>query len=636
MQISIYLLGIRKIVCLILTEIYMKKLLTKIITVILSVVMCCAGFAGCNLVTDNVERDLKQVVATVDINQKEEILKKDLVMAYLNYGYFYVQYYGYSMEDTYRLILNNLIDSRIVVQVAYKEFEDKGKIENASAAQYTPERYLTADELIEAKYSAYKAVNDLLDSYTEKTSEKQDALTVELRTVPTDASNAEKDVDKADYVKDIEDNGFDTTSETRRVAFNKVILMLESNELKGEDYKGTIESTDYFKRMLKSNKESKIVSKYENYIVEDIKNNLSFFDLENLYKADLDEQKAWDNEKFVSALSSASAKEPILYSAYGTYGYVYNLLLGVNDYQSTQLEELQEKREHEHLTQAEYDKERAKILAGTIAKDLRSSWILSGYDFDGAKFTGDYTFAKDAANSLAFQGAVTKVREADEDKDISAVYSVESVKTFGLYEFTKFVNKYVYGDESELTLSANANRYYEKAAIADKPTEYDAKINELLFAFSTDPGSLNTYKGYVIKPENTDYVKTFGDAGKALLSEGGSSYKVVATDYGYHFMFFSEVWKVGDGYATLSDYLDTLGIDKGTGTWEDYFNAQKADWDKFEEDNSFLYILANEIISNKLSDVSSQSSAAIKAKYRYGDMKDCTKIYEDAIADLIG
>ena len=115
---------------------------------------------------------------------------------------------------------------------------------------------------------------------------------------------------------------------------------------------------------------------------------------------------------------------------------------------------------------------------------------------------------------------------------------------------------------------------------------------------------------------------------------------VVASDYGYHFMFFSEVWKGDDAdktkYDTLGKYLDSLGIDKGTDTWADYFDKQKADWDKFEEDNSFLYILANELISNKLSDVSSQSSAAIKAKYRYGDMKDCTKIYEDAIADLIG
>ena len=617
----------------------MKKLLTKIITVILSVVICCACFAGCNFVTDNAERDLKQVVATVEINQKEEILKKDLVMAYLNYGYFYVQYYGYSTEDTYRLILNNLIDSRIVVQVAYDRFETDKAITNEGAVVYTPERYLTADEIIEAKYSTYKAVNDLWDSYMDKANEKQDALTIEERTVPTDASNAEKDVDKAAYVKNIEDNGFDMKSEGRRVAFNKVIKMLESNELKGDDYNGTIQSTEYFNRMLKSNKESQIVSKYEDYIVERIKNDLSYSDLEKLFEENLNEQKAWDNEKFVSALSSASAKEPILYSAYGTYGYVYNLLLGVNDYQTAKLEELKEKREHEHWTQAKYDEERAEILKGTIAKDLRSSWILSGYDFDFAtkKFTGDYTFAKDAANSLPFQGTVKEVRKADEDKDISAVYSVESIITYGLDDFIEFMNGYVYGEGHENTGAKNttdSNIYWEY--IYDEndtiPAEYDAKINELLFAFSTDSGSLNKYKGYVIKPENTDYVKTFGDAGKALLAEGGSSYKVVASDYGYHFMFFSEVWTVDKGYADLDAYLATLGIDKG----EQYFNEQKKDWDKFEEDNSYLYILANELISNKLSDVSSQSSAAIKAKYRYGDMKDCTKIYEDAIADLIG
>ena len=67
----------------------------------------------------------------------------------------------------------------------------------------------------------------------------------------------------------------------------------------------------------------------------------------------------------------------------------------------------------------------------------------------------------------------------------------------------------------------------------------DAKINELLFAFSTDPGSLNKYKGYVISPNNTEgFVESFSDAGKELLAMGGKSYIIVASDYGYHVIYF--------------------------------------------------------------------------------------------------
>ena len=627
----------------------MKKRLIKLITVILSVIIGAASLVGCNIVTDNTERDLNQVVAIVNVNQEENIYKKDLVMAYMNYGYIYTQYYGYDAAKTYNLILNNLIDNRIVVQVAYQTFEETS-VTDGTKEKYSPERYLSGDEITDAKYSTYKSINDLLAGYSEDKSnaEKQDTLIFDVRTVPTDAKNAEKDVDKAAYVQDIETNGFDVKStEYKRAAFNKVITLLDDNGLLGGDYNGDIRSTDYFNRLLKGNYENEIIEKYEESIVKEIKDTLSYQDLADLYGEKVDTQKAWSNAEFVSALSSAKADSPILYSAYGVYGYVYNLLLGVNDYQSAKIKELQEERVHEVWTEDEYAAERKAVLAGTIAKDLRASWILSGYDFDFAtkKFTGDYTFAQDAANSLEFQGEVTKLRDADDDKDLAAVYRVDSVKTFGLEEFKNFVNGYVYGDETVGAASADDNRYFEYD-LADKTAEYDAKINELLFAFSTDSGSLNTYKGYVIKPDNNDYVKTFGEAGKELLEYAANhagksgSYKVVASDYGYHFMFFSELWDVGSGATTLSDYLDTLNIDKGEyATWEAYFNAQKASkkaWDDFAEENNFLYILASERISSALSDATSRSRTNIITKYRYGEKKDSVVIYKDRFADLLG
>lgn len=627
----------------------MKKRLVKFLTVILSVIIGAASLVGCNIVTDNLDRDLNQVVATVNVNQKENIYKKDLVMAYMNGGYMYVQYYGYDAATVYNMMINSLVENRIMVQVAYEEFE-KSADKDDTKAKYTPERYLDADEITDAKYDTYKSINDLLDAYSEDKSdfEKQGTLVFDVRTVPTDAQNAEDKLtkkEKDDYIA----KGFDITStEYKRAAFNKVITLLKDNGLLGSDYNGSIETTDYFNRLLKSNFESAIIEKYEDAIKQKIINDLTYDKLAASYDDKLDAQKAWSNSDFVSALSSATATSPILYSKDGTYGYVYNLLLGVNDYQSDKISELQHEKAHEHLTEAEYAAGRKEILAGTVAKDLRASWILSGYDFDfdSKKFTGDYTFAKTegeakvAANSLAFQGEVKEIRAKTDDKD--GIYSIGSVKTFGLEEFTKFVNKYVYNDESDIGELADPNRYYEYD-LADKPVEYDAKINELLFAFSTDSGSLNTYKGYVIKPDNSEYVKTFGDAGKELLQyaaehQGKSgSYKVVASDYGYHFMFFSEVWTANKEYATLDDYLDTLNIDRGAAaTWQEYFNTQKGKWEDFEEENNFLYFLANEWISVRLSDATTRSRTNIVTEYRYGEHKDSTVIYKDRFSDLLG
>ena len=623
----------------------MKKLLLKLITLLLAAVIGVAFVSGCKLVTEDTERNLNQVVATVNINKKENITKKDLIVGYMNYGYIYTQYYGYDVARTYKIILNGLIENRIVVQVATDIFEHgdaelgiAAKIENDTPAP-NAKRYLTEDEITEAKYAAYKAINDLLDSYSEDKSktEIKDTLIFDVRTVPTDAKNADKyDIEyKENYVADIESNGFDVNGEYSRPAFNKVVKLLKTNDLLGDKYDGTLMTTEYLNQLLKNYYENQLIANYEEAILQGIKDSLTYEKLEASYLDKLDEQKEWSNKEFTDALSAATATSPIVYSNQaGKYGYVYNLLLGINDYQSKQIEDLQEDREHEHLSEADYAARRKDILEGTIAEDLRSSWILSGYDYDFAtnKFTGDYTFAKDADNSLEFKGTVREVRAKTDDKD--AVYAVESVITYGLEEFTAFVNGYVYNNESLTPAETNEN-IYAAYTRDDKPAEYDAKINELLFAFSTDPGSLNTYKGYVIKPDKNEYVKTFGDAGKALLDAGGSSYTVVASDYGYHFMFFSEVWTANDEYATLADYLDTLDIDKGgAATWAEYFDAQKANWEDFEEENNFLYFLANELISAKLSAKSSQSRTVLLNTYRYNEKY--TTVYESVYSDLIG
>lgn len=629
----------------------MKKRLFKFLTVILSVFIAAASLVGCNIVTDNSERDLNQVVATVNINKEDKIYKKDLIMAYMNYGYIYVQYYGYDAAKTYNLILNNLIDNRIMVQVAYEEFEKSSVIDDTKE-KYTPERYLTAEEITDANYDTYKSINNFLDTYSEDNSdtEKKDTLIFDVRTVPTDAKNAEKELTKAEKEAYIA-KGFDVTStEYKRAAFNKIIILLKENGLLGSEYNGTIESTDYFKSFIKGNLENQIVEKYEDGIKQKIIDELTYEMLAASYNDKLNEEKAWSNSEFVSALSSATATSPILYSAFGTYGYVYNLLLGANDYQSKKIEELQKERDSKNMSQEAYSFARKDILWGTVAKDLRASWILSGYDgqfvkenaddeFGKYTFTGDYTLVKDADNSLAFQGEVKELRAKTDDKD--GVYAIGNVRTFELGEFVGFVNDYVYGEDKGGP-SNHKDRYWEYDSVNDPiPAEYDAKMNELLFAFSTDPGSLNTYKGYVIKPDNNEYVATFGEAGKELLEAGGCSYKVVASDYGYHFMFFSEVWTANKEYATLDVYLNTLDIDgeKTADEWKAYFNAQKENkdkWDDFEEENNFLYFLASELISTKLSDASTRTKTNIVTEYRYGEHKDSTVIYKDRFSDLLG
>jgi hypothetical protein len=105
----------------------MRKIFVTIAALVMTFVMSVSAF-GCNLIQVDNERDMAQVVAVVKVEdgapEKENtIYKRDIMLAYLNYGYYYEQNYGYSREQTINLIVNNLITSRVYLQVAVIDFE---------------------------------------------------------------------------------------------------------------------------------------------------------------------------------------------------------------------------------------------------------------------------------------------------------------------------------------------------------------------------------------------------------------------------------------------------------------------------------------------------------------------------------
>lgn len=608
----------------------MKKRFLSVISAVVALVTCvCAS--GCSLVTKNSEREMNTVVATVNVNTKEDVYKKDMIMAYLNYGYYYVQYQGYTTQQTFELILENLINNRILVQNAVKE-----------AGKNSVEECLSDEQKTEAKYDTYKAINDMLDEYAHYTDghdhendhEKGDTLTLTARTSPTNAANKEKDVDKQAYI----DAGFDLDSTSaRREAASKFVKLLKNNGLLGEKYdsdKQNVTETTYYENLYKSNCESVLLEAYYEKIEKDTRK-ITMTELSAEFAEKINDQKEWSYSEFVDALGNAKASDPIVYGAFGSYGYVYNLLLGANDLQTAAINEI--KKDDASMSDDDYYAARNAILKGTTVKDQRASWILSGYDFDyeSKKFTGDYTFTT-AANSLAFQGDVVKLKDATDDE--SAQYSVTSVRTFGLEEFIDFMDGYVYG-ESKTADSGTFPAWLKKQVTvpANTVAEYDEKINELLFAFSTDSGSLNTWKGYAVKPavdgsNSEEYVQEFADGARRLLGLGGNSYIIVATDYGYHVMFYSEIINGSYGFNSLVEYLDSLGIEKD-GTWDEYLADMLDGWKDFEDTDNFLYTFVDSLTSAKVSAATTKAQNKIINEYRYSDK---VTVYSDSYADLLG
>ena len=618
-------------------ETNMKKKLAMIVALILSILMCFSVFGGCNILTTNNDKDMKQVVAEVNVTEDgskvKKITKKDMIVAYLNYGYYYA-YYGYTQEQVFDMIVENLVGSEIMLQYIMEEYEANGKVVDSTKAKYSAERYLSAEELRDAEYDALLSINTLIDGYMDVDETYADTYGETVRAIPTGATNAEKDVDKDAYIaKGVYDVA---VGEERHKAYNSAISGLKFNNLLG-DYRSDIKETEYYKQLIVTCQETKLLETYSENYKDEFRKDATYQSVKDRYAEMYNAQKENNSTvtNFEESLSNATADKPIVYTPYGGYGYVYNLLLGASETQTTEITALKK----ELTNTAEFNLARKSVLQATIVKDLRSSWILSGYDFDYAtsKFTGDYTFSDE--NSLAFQGKVNLVKEAtDED---SAIYNVESLTEFGLDEFIAFMDDYVYADKKgEIQVESSTDvSIYRQVKAGNIATEYDEKINELLFAFSTDPGSLNTYKGYVINPvkdlgQTEQWVKEFADAGRKLLELGGNSYIVVASDYGYHVMFYSAICSASDSYPTLDAYLDSLGVDKpdGVTTWEEYFNHIVNNWKDYENSDFYLYKLAGLYIN--VDTAYSEHEQDIVNSFRYDDTK--VKVYSERYANILG
>ena len=637
----------------------MRKFILTIATIFLTIVMCFSSLIGCNLVTVDNERDMNQLVATVQIEDapEEKIYKKDMIIAYLNY-YYQLEESGYTRAQTFETIIENLVNNRVFVQYAMKYFSDKGM--GDASDKWNIEKYLTDgsvdtedNELLDAKYSAYKDMNDLIDSYvTDKEDDKVgDTYSETARVVPTGAVNDEEltAAEKTQYIN----NGIDVTE--RRKAFSDVINVLKTNDLLGDGYENNdITTTEYYKETINGYYEQALIAKFEEYITSEARAKVTLdmvkAEYERLYKI----QKGYSNAEFVTALDSVSANSPILYSAFNGYGMVYNVLLGIDEDMSADLADITAKYQEENGTPVykldTYRTDRKALFSSITAKDQRTSWIYSGYDFEEQAtaplasyadykhaFTGDYTLLKDA--SLPFFGEITLLNKSEKpadgefDPDYKAQYRVDDVKEFNLEEFIALVNTYLY--DGATTANGTSPEIY-KTVTGTPKANYHERVKELMFAFSTDSSdsALNTYRGYVIKHEadmgeTESWMAEFADAGRRVIAKDEGYYEIVATDYGYHFIFFADCFN-GRDYSTLVAYLSE--VDGITDAQTEY-EKMLADWEDYEDTDNYLYVLVNSLASTSVNNAFTKIQQEILNDYVYTG--NSVVKYADAYADLV-
>jgi len=98
--------------------------------------------------------------------------------------------------------------------------------------------------------------------------------------------------------------------------------------------------------------------------------------------------------------------------------------------------------------------------------------------------------------------------------------------------------------------SVNAANYFNPTTNGYKAA---AAFNELMFAYSTDTGCLNTYMGYAVSPFTTSFVPEFEYAAQWAIAQGAGTYVVCPSTYGWHIIYVTYTYKAGDVYGGYNE-----------------------------------------------------------------------------------
>lgn len=197
---------------------------------------------------------------------------------------------------------------------------------------------------------------------------------------------------------------------------------------------------------------------------------------------------------------------------------------------------------------------------------------IDGFIDEMESYVGYVTENSSVASGKYYSGTLDNLAQWNAaDKESSTFYSVTAdyfpKDANGVID--QSANIYYKGSVSNLGFTADG--------ALDKTTnsyKVISAVNELMFAYSTDTGCLNSYLGYSIaaKEEATSYVAEFEYAAQQAVNDGAGvgNYYVVATDYGWHIIYVSFVYTGGEVYGGF-DYNER----NTEGTFSYYFYQSK-------------------------------------------------------------
>lgn len=451
------------------------------------------------------------------------------------------------------------------------------------------------------------------------------------------------DVNLAVYKKYVEEleksDGYILGDNDRKGALKKAIRKLANNGLVTTEEKNIsisvfsdIFQIGLFSEQLESQYENRIVSKFELALENKARKEVDlnpdsiyneFVELYNYQK----EQYDSDITSYESALSDATGKTFVLYNPvvvnrdgdHLKYGYVLNLLVGFSSDTTTKLSDYKAEGKK---TNDEINEYRDSLVNEITVQDLRSDWVYSNYGTYDAE-TGKFTFKDENCKTDAlkvFDGIiknedVTEYTYTDSDGIEQTGFLFDNItpNTLTYAEFKTLLDSMVnlgISTNNSGSISVSENSDYLGNSIIDEETL--TTLRDIVYAYSTDSGSLAENYGYLSSPITSSYVTEFKEAARRIVDLGVGAWEACVTDYGVHIMICTKV-------------IDNAGV-----SIEDLYASADAFRSEITTEGTLAYDFAQYKLDLYIdNDVSKVANAFIN-----NNMKKVT-YFEDRYSDLL-